>query len=107
MLLNWFPLWLGHGDKLWLNLVKRMGAISSLTLSGSLFRPLRETEVIVLVAVQFCFLLLLGPLESSYCVLLSEACYLDFLKPCSYTFSFSILVYLKPSCVFKLTITNS
>lgn len=54
MLLSWYPVWLGHGDKLWLNLVKRMGAISSLTLSGSLSHPLRETEVVVLVAVQLC-----------------------------------------------------
>lgn len=74
MLLNWFPLWLGHGDKLWLNLVKRMGAISSLTLSGSLFRPLQETEVIVLVAVQFCLavffycLVRLSLLISFYCL---------------------------------------
>ena len=54
MLLSWFSVWLGHADKLWLDLVKRMGAISSLTPSGSLSHLLREPGVVVLVAVQLC-----------------------------------------------------
>lgn len=70
MLLSWLSVCLGHADKLWLDLVKRMGAISSLTSSGSLSHLLRETGVVVLVAMQLClavFLnLLLVPLESSY-----------------------------------------